>query len=189
MTHLSLKLLGLYRLSMDGHSVVNLKSDKARALLAYLAIERDHPHPREKLIGLLWPESDETHARGSLSQTLYQLRGILGDREQAGTLSVETTNQTRKPCLLVTTQEIQLNPQCDLITDVAEFSGLVDACRTHAHPPKKVCEECLKRYQEAAQLYAGDFLDGFYLPKSLGFEEWATVLARAAAPGCDGGAG
>ena len=131
---LSLKLLGSYRLSMEGHSVATSSLVKARALLAYLAIERDRPHLREKLVGLLWSESDETHARGSLSQTLYQLRGILGDRERTGSLSVETTNQTREPCLLVTTQEIQLNPHCDLETDVAVFSRLVDACKTHAHP-------------------------------------------------------
>ena len=176
MTHLSLKLLGSYRLSMDGHSVGNIESDKARGLLAYLAIERDHPHPREKLIALLWPEFDETHARGSLSQTLYQLRGILGDREQAGSLPSETANQSHEPCLQVTTQEIQLNPICDLETDVADFLRLVDATKTHAHPQYKICEECLEHYQEATRLYAGDFLDGFYLPKSLAFEDWATIL-------------
>jgi len=176
MTHLSLKLLGSYRLSMDGHSVDDIESNKARGLLAYLAVESEHPHPREKLIGLLWSESDETHARGSLSQTLYQLRGILGDRQNAGSLPTETAYQAREPCLLVTTQEILLNPQCDLETDVSIFLRLVDATKTHTHPQSKICEECLEHYQEAARLYAGDFLDGFYLPKSLAFEEWATVL-------------
>ena len=176
MTPLSLKLLGSYRISRDGRPVENIESVKARALLAYLAIERDYPHSREKLVGLLWPESDETHARGSLSHVLYQLRGFLGDREQAGTLFVEKDHQTDEPCLHVSTQAIQLNPHCDFKTDVAEFSGLVAACKTHAHPQYTICEDCLGRYQEAADLYAGDFLDGLYLPKSLAFEEWATIL-------------
>jgi DNA-binding SARP family transcriptional activator/predicted ATPase len=175
MARLSLKLLGSYRLTLNEVSVA-IDSNKGRALLAYLAVESDRSHPREKLVGLLWPENNEAHARGSLSQTLYQLRGILGDRMHTGSLSTETANQTREPRLLITTQEIQLNPQCDFKTDVTVFSRLVDACKTHAHPQNNICEECLKRYQEAARLYAGDFLEGFYLPKSLAFEEWATVL-------------
>jgi predicted ATPase/DNA-binding SARP family transcriptional activator len=176
MAHLSLKLMGSYRLSMDGLPFDNIGSVKARALLAYLAIERDHPHPREKLVGLLWPEHDEAHARGSLSQTLYQLRGILGDRVLKGGLPPDTVKQTHEPCLLVTTQEIRLNPQCVFETDVAVFSGLVTTCKTHTHPQHKSCEECLEHFQEAARLYTGDFLDGFYLPKSLAFDEWATIL-------------
>ena len=84
--------------------------------------------------------------------------------------------RSREPYLLVTPQEIQLNPHSDFETDVAAFLALVKACKTHAHPIYQICEECLKHYQEADRLYAGDFLDGFYLPKSLAFEEWATVL-------------
>ena len=175
MASLNLKLLGSYRCSLDEVSVA-IDSNKGRALLAYLAVESDRSHRREKLVGLLWPEKNEAHARGSLSHVLYQLRGILGDRVYTGSLSTETTNQTRDPCLLITTQEIQLNPQCDIKTDVTVFLGLVDACKTHVHPQKNICEECLKRYQEAARLYTGDFLEGIYLPKCLAFEEWATVL-------------
>ena len=52
MTPLSLKLLGSYRISRDGRPIENIESVKARALLAYLAIERDYPHSREKLVGL-----------------------------------------------------------------------------------------------------------------------------------------
>ena len=44
---LELKLLGSYRTVLDGHSIDNIESDKARALLAYLAIEYEQPHPRE----------------------------------------------------------------------------------------------------------------------------------------------
>jgi hypothetical protein len=32
------------------------KSNKVRALLAYLAVEMDRPHRREVLAGLLWPQ-------------------------------------------------------------------------------------------------------------------------------------
>ena len=176
MTRLELKLLGSYRTVLDGHSIENIESDKARALLAYLAIEYEQPHPREKLVGLFWPEQNEEHARGSLSQAIYHLRGVLGDRAPTGVLRLETLAQNREPYLLVTPHDIQLNPKSDFRTDVAAFLGLVSACKAHAHPQYLVCDDCLKQYLEATRLYSGDFLDSFFLPKSLRFEEWATVL-------------
>ncbi len=121
MTRLSLKLFGSYRLALDGQPIDALESDKARALLAYLAIERDHPHTREKLIGLFWPEQDEGHARGSLSQALYHLRGILGDRPLTGELTAKASTQPREPYLLVSPQDIRLNPGSDIETDVVAF--------------------------------------------------------------------
>ena len=38
MTRLSLKLFGSYRLALDGRAIDALESDKARAMLAYLAV-------------------------------------------------------------------------------------------------------------------------------------------------------
>ena len=49
-------------------------SRKARALLAYLALNADTAVPRERLCGLLWSERGEEQARGSLRQCLQELR-------------------------------------------------------------------------------------------------------------------
>ena len=176
MARLALNLLGSYRTALDGHSIDKIESDKARALLAYLAIENKHAHPREKLVGMFWPEQNEEHARGSLSQAIYHLRGILGDRPLTGILRIEAHSQDKEPYLLVSPQEIQLNPKSDCETDVAALLMLASACKAHTHAQPMICDDCQERYQEAARLYEGDFLDGFYLPKSLAFEEWATVL-------------
>ena len=127
-------------------------------------------------MGLFWPEQDEEHARGSLSQALYHLRGILGDRPLTGVLSPEISYESRQAFLLVTPQGIQFNPSSDYEMDVAQTSTLLAACKTHAHPKYRICKECLERYQEVARGYAGDFLDGFYLPRNMAFEEWATVV-------------
>ncbi|MFZ2097085.1 MAG: BTAD domain-containing putative transcriptional regulator [Anaerolineales bacterium] len=176
MASLALKLFGTYHLFLDGMYIDAQETDKARALLAYLVTECNRPHSREKLIGLFWPEQDEEHARGSLSQALYHLRGTLGDRPLTGELPASVREQAREPFLLVSPQEIQFNPRSDFETDVSGFTSLVAACKLHAHPAYKICEDCLQRYLEAARLYGGDILDGFYLPQSLVFEEWATVL-------------
>jgi DNA-binding SARP family transcriptional activator len=52
---------------------------KRIALLAYLAAP--HPvrlHRRETIVALLWPDLDESHARGALRHELYELRRLLG---------------------------------------------------------------------------------------------------------------
>jgi len=62
MARVLLRLLGTYRLELDGHAIGNIESDQARALLAYLAVENNQAHPRQKLLGIIWPETDEQHA-------------------------------------------------------------------------------------------------------------------------------
>jgi DNA-binding SARP family transcriptional activator len=51
---------------------------RAEALLAILAVADELGATRDRLIGLLWPESDEAHARHSLRDALYSLRQSLG---------------------------------------------------------------------------------------------------------------
>jgi DNA-binding SARP family transcriptional activator/Tfp pilus assembly protein PilF len=48
------------------------------ALLAVLASSTDKPLSRDRLVGLLWPESDERTARHLLADSVYVLRRTLG---------------------------------------------------------------------------------------------------------------
>ncbi|MBI1966754.1 MAG: AAA family ATPase [Gemmatimonadetes bacterium] len=51
---------------------------KHLALLVYLALSPGRTRAREHLMGLLWPEKTQAHARHSLNETLRRLRGCLG---------------------------------------------------------------------------------------------------------------
>jgi DNA-binding SARP family transcriptional activator/TolB-like protein len=64
----------------DGALLVHVASrTKALGLLAYLALaEGAGLRRREDVCALLWPESDQAHARNSLNQALYILRSNLG---------------------------------------------------------------------------------------------------------------
>ena len=53
---------------------VELRTQKAAALLSYLALTEAKQESRERLVGLLWSRSDEEKARGSLRQVVRELR-------------------------------------------------------------------------------------------------------------------
>ena len=79
---IQLRLLGITDLvGADGTSLdVVLSQPKRFAMLAYLAASRPlRLHRRDSLLALFWPESDETRARGALSQSLSFLRRALGE--------------------------------------------------------------------------------------------------------------
>ena len=66
MSRLSLQLLGAFTVERDGKPLNGFATDKARALLAYLAVERELPHRRESLSVLLWPYQNDERARQRL---------------------------------------------------------------------------------------------------------------------------
>jgi DNA-binding SARP family transcriptional activator len=74
---LRIHLMGVPRIERDGQPVA-LTANKAIALLACLAVA-DQPQPRERLLGLLWPESTEDAARKNLRNTLWTIRRTVGD--------------------------------------------------------------------------------------------------------------
>lgn len=84
MRRMTIRVLGPFEVTIAGAPVTSFAYAKVRALLAYLAVERQHPHPRAELATLLWPEQPDRTARGSLSQALTTLRTALGDKSAEG---------------------------------------------------------------------------------------------------------
>ena len=76
---LSIGVVNGLRLSV-GNDPLPLANRKARAILAFLALENAPAVPRERLATLFWSESSERHARSSLRQTLFELREALAVR-------------------------------------------------------------------------------------------------------------
>lgn len=75
---LEIRLLGQFGIKLDGRPVP-LPSRPAQSLFAYLALSADAAHRREKLAGLLWPDSSDDNARRNLRQSLWHIRKALGD--------------------------------------------------------------------------------------------------------------
>lgn len=169
MAHLRLSLFSGFQVDLDGQPVTEFGTDKARALLAYLAVEAGHPHRRAELAALLWPEAPAHKAAHNLNQTLLRLRRALHD-DQPG---------LAQPFLLSDRQAVQFNLLSDHSLDVAAFTELLRGHRQHQHAGAEACSACIGWLQQAVGLYRGDLLAGFSLRDSVPFEEWLLVAQEA----------
>lgn len=163
MANLTLGLLGSLQVMVADAPITSFESDKARALLAYLAVESHRPHRRESLLGLLWPDCPEVTARRNLRQALYGVRLAVGD------------HAANPPYLLIARDEIQFNTASDHSLDVAGFNAHLAATEVHPHARLEACGICAARLEQAVALYRGKFLEQFFLKDSAEFEEWALV--------------
>ena len=160
MAYLSLSLLGTFRAELDGKPIAGFTSNKARALLAFLAVEAGQPHERARLAGLLWPDWPEPSARANLRRALANLRQILGDRESP------------RPCLLASRQTVRFDPACDHVLDVAVVRRAAGQLAARREPPTQVSLDGLEL---ASALCRGEFLAGFCLDDCPDYEEWQTL--------------
>ncbi|RIK46585.1 MAG: hypothetical protein DCC57_15335 [Chloroflexi bacterium] len=163
MARLMLYLLGQFHATLDGQPLTAFKTDKVRALLAYLAVERGRAHRREPLSSLFWPEAPADAVRANLRQSLCRLRDALHDQGQV------------RPWLLVTPEAVQLDPAGDYWVDALEFDHLLAQCSGHRHRSLAGCRACAERLAQAVALYRGEFLAGLCVRDSPEFAQWSLV--------------
>ena len=145
MQKFKLMLFGGFRLVNADGELVMPHARKAKALLAWLAMNPDQQHLREKLAAVLWPDSDEVQGRHSLRQALGDLRKIMpGDAEP-----------------LCTTKDWILLDSKQIAIDVVEFERVLVQADTAA-------------LDQAIELYKGEFLEGCN-PNSDSFDEWLSI--------------
>jgi DNA-binding SARP family transcriptional activator/TolB-like protein len=77
-TRLSVALVGRLAIRFDGRPI-ELRTQKANAVLSYLALTETKRESRERLVGLFWSRSDEEKARASLRQVVRELRSAFED--------------------------------------------------------------------------------------------------------------
>ena len=152
MSRLEISLLGTFQITRASAPITAFDSNKTRALLAYLALECNLPHRREALAALLWPESAQEAALSSLRNALANLRRAIGDRE------------ADPPYLLITRETIRFNRHSDCRLDAAELIN-------HDGSPQVGVQKRIT----IVESYRGPFLEGFSIPDSAAFEEWASL--------------
>ena len=117
-----IQLFGQLRAETEDRVVARFPTQKSAALLAYLAYHLERPHPREKLIDLLWPDVELDSGRNSFNVALSSLRQRLGGPEP------------EEPSVLLADRSMaQLDPEW-VSTDVLEF----DTALPHRHATRPV---------------------------------------------------
>lgn len=154
---LIISLFGSFKVTINGQPEALFRSNKARALFAYLVLAQAQPVLRTTLSELLWPDYQAESARVNLRQTLANLRDSLAPYE-----------------LLYTDRhhvQLKLDP-ATIWCDVVLFSDLVTACQRHEHRSLQQCLSCQTRLQQAVALYQGAFLETFPSVDSPAFQDW-----------------
>ncbi len=147
---LKLHLLGPPQV-LVGDQPLSVDTRKATALLIYLSLTGEVQR-RESIAAMFWPESDGPHAKAALRRTLSSLRKALDGRWLEADREVLSLSADWMDCI--------------------RFRELVESTRAHNHPSDRGCARCIAPLSEAAELYRGDFLLGFTLPDSPGFDDW-----------------
>jgi DNA-binding SARP family transcriptional activator len=114
---LRLTLFGRFSAAGPDGAEILLKSQKAQALLAYLALPLGKPRSREEIMALLWSERGDAQARASLRQVLTGLRKDLGEPAMMA--------------LNITDDAVSLNP--DRVTVAAASAGEELLAGFHLH--------------------------------------------------------
>jgi DNA-binding SARP family transcriptional activator/predicted ATPase/class 3 adenylate cyclase len=137
-----LTLFGGFDLTSSEQGSIDISAKKAKALLAYLALQPNKVHQREILASLLWDECSSTQARQSLRQTLSALRKTLNTGES----------------MIDGDQQLVFLHKDQIEIDVLNFD--------------KLCKQDDKAsLPDALELYQGELLEGLYT-RSQGFDDW-----------------
>lgn len=120
----------------------------AQEIFLFLLSHRRTVHSRESLASLLWSECSTEQSKKNLRQTLWRLRSC-------DALPVEM-KQTL--LLAIDKDHIQLNPQIDFWIDTEEFEQIYREAKTQS----TLDERLAQRLREAARLYRGGFLEGYW---------------------------
>ncbi|MEM7131249.1 MAG: BTAD domain-containing putative transcriptional regulator [Chloroflexota bacterium] len=141
---LCLFLLGPPDVTIDGVPLPRQLMRKACALLYYLAVTGE-VQSREAVADLLWPQMTTGQALKNLRTTLPELRKYVGDY------------------LTATRQTIGIKSQSAYHLDVNQL---------HAGFTNGVPERPIEELLATAQIYRGEFLQGFYVRNASTFDEW-----------------
>jgi predicted ATPase/DNA-binding SARP family transcriptional activator len=132
---LRVRLLGAFETTQDD-SPVAITSRPAQSLFAYLVLNAGTSHRREKLAGMLWPDSLEETARDNLRHALWRVRKAL-------------PGQPTNEYLLTDDMSISFNASADYWLDAAELERVSESTSADALMP-------------VLSAYQGELLPGFY---------------------------
>jgi len=146
MSSLQVQAFGKLRLQCEGRIVTTFPTHHVEELLGFFLLNQETRLHREKLIHVLWPNSDPDRARGRFSTTLWRLRTLF--------------NKLGAPadtCLQATRDWVSFSPATPLQLDIIRF-------QEYLAQTKRVKDEALREQilRQALNLYRGQLFEGIY---------------------------
>jgi len=163
--NIKLSFLGAFE-SKINNQPIQFRTDKIRALLAYLMIESSVPQSKQSLATLLWGNTDDSNARTNLRISFHRLRQAL-DKQSNSDISNTLFASNRQSIQLIADDAAQR-----VWCDATLFQRLIASCEIHGHQDIHFCSTCLTRLEQTAVLYRGEFLHGIVVDDSEMFAEW-----------------
>ncbi len=144
----NIQLFGEPNIQCHGRPWTKPESAIAQEIFLFLLSHRRTVHNRESLASLLWSECSTEQSKKNLRQTLWRLR------------SCDALPAEMKQTLLLAIDKdhIQLNPEIDFRIDTEEFEQIYRDSKA-----RPVMDDALaQRLRDAARLYRGGFLEGYW---------------------------
>ena len=146
---LTIRLLGNAEVRRDQQNISAFRSQKALALLAYLAHTAGTTYRREALADLLWDARSTKQSLSNLRTVLTQLRKEVADN------------------LTISNRSLAFDQASDYWLDTAALQTVLATELESTQDAGKI--------QNGLQLYRGAFLDGLYFADAPRFNEWAML--------------
>jgi len=146
---IEIRLFGAPSLTLNGQPVTGFISNKAPALIYYLAAT-EHSQMRDLLAALLWTNTPDLYAKKNLRNVLSNLRTLLD------------------PFLEITRTVVTLKTEMMARIDRVDFVNHLQAAEQTA--PDSAQRAVL--LAAAVALYRGPLLDGLFVRDAEAFEEW-----------------
>jgi DNA-binding SARP family transcriptional activator len=160
MAELRIYFFGRFQLLFGRRVLPDFPTQRAKALFALLVLQAGQVLPRARLMDVLWPEVDESHARKCLSTELWRIRSLL----KAGGLL---------PDLIVASRDgVMFDDKAPYWLDVQAFTKALAAIE--GTPPERLIAQQAHALQAAVDLYRGEMLEGVY-------DDWCLLHREALA--------
>jgi WD40 repeat protein/DNA-binding SARP family transcriptional activator len=153
---LHIHTLGGLTIDCDGQPVTGFITRKVEALLVYLVCTQ-RTHAREVLAELLWPDRSQSQSLAALRVGLSNLHQVLPEHVHITRRTVGVVSDS--PCWV----------------DVTELEQRLTLAGIRERREGLLSDDEAQALTQALDLYRGDFLEGFYVPDSRAFEDWAEL--------------
>jgi DNA-binding SARP family transcriptional activator len=156
MSTLNIHLFGKFSVHAEEQPLEGLDACKVQELFGYLLVHRERPHTREALASLLWGDTATDKSKKYLRQTLWQLQSALEGRGS----SSDGAGAEDGGLLFAAHDWVRFNQNSVVWLDVEVFERAFALVQGKAG-----CDldaETKRIVQEAAELYQGDLLEGWY---------------------------